>query len=48
MQVRTSTGLPEPGIREAQAVPGGDPKQVGLVGPFPAGDARSRRLAVLG
>lgn len=48
MQVRTSTGLPEPGIREAQAVPGGDPKQVGLVGPCPAGDARSSRLAVLG
>ena len=46
MQVRTTTGLPGPGIREAQAVPGGDPKQFGLDCPYPTGDARSRRLAV--
>ena len=46
MQVRTTTGLPGPGIREAQAVPGGDPKQFGLDCPYPTGDARSRRPAV--
>ncbi len=48
MQVRTTTGLPGPGIREAQAVPGGDPKQFGLACPLPAADACPHRRAPRG
>ncbi len=46
MQVRTAARLPRSGVREAQAVPGGDPKQCGLACPRPATDAGTRRFTL--
>ncbi len=47
MQVCTAARLPGSGIREADAVPGRDPKQFGLDCTVPAADAGARRSAVL-